>query len=62
LAGRSNAGISTAYPRQLLLEKHDDAVVASQQALNQSLAIISKKIAYYKELNAKDMAVSANTQ
>lgn len=48
-------GISTFYQRRLLLEKHYDAVIANQQELNRSLEVISKKIAYYKELEAKEI-------
>ncbi len=46
-------GISTAPQRRILLEQHYDAVMANQQALNQSLEVISKKIAFYKELSAQ---------
>ncbi|MBM0740582.1 MerR family transcriptional regulator [Phormidium sp. CLA17] len=49
-------GLSTAHQRRLLLEEHYDAVIVSQRALNQSLEIIRKKIAYYKELEAKESA------
>ena len=49
-------GISTADQRRLLLEKHYDAVMASQQELNRSLEVIRKKIAYYRELVVKEDA------
>jgi DNA-binding transcriptional MerR regulator len=48
-------GISTSHQRRLLLEKHYDAVIANQQELNHSLEVISRKIAYYKELEAKEI-------
>lgn len=37
------------------MEEHYNAVLASQQELNHSLEIISKKIAYYKELEEKEI-------
>jgi DNA-binding transcriptional MerR regulator len=43
-------GISTAQQRCLLLQQHYAAVVADQQELNHCLEVISKKIAYYKEV------------
>jgi DNA-binding transcriptional MerR regulator len=46
-------GIATAQQRRVLLEAHYDVVVADQQELNQSLEVISTKIAFYKELDAK---------
>jgi DNA-binding transcriptional MerR regulator len=46
-------GLSSAHQRRLLLEEHYNAVFASQQELNRSLEMISKKIAYYKELEEK---------
>jgi len=46
-------GISTAEQRRLLLEQHYNAVVVNQQELNQSLDVISKKITFYKEVNAQ---------
>jgi DNA-binding transcriptional MerR regulator len=46
-------GISTAQQRRVLLEAHYDVVVADQQELNQSLEVISRKIAFYKELDQR---------
>jgi DNA-binding transcriptional MerR regulator len=43
-------GIATAQQRRVLLEAHYDVVVADQEELNQSLEVIRRKIAYYKEL------------
>ncbi|PZO39030.1 MAG: MerR family transcriptional regulator [Pseudanabaena frigida] len=54
-------GITSAYQRRLLLEEHYESVTASQQELNYSLEVISKKIAYYKELEEKEITNEADS-
>lgn len=54
-------GISTAQQRRSLLEEHYDAVMANQQELTHSLEVISKKIAYYKEVVEKEIATEAES-
>jgi DNA-binding transcriptional MerR regulator len=48
-------GLASAHQRRLLLEAHYEAVRANQQELNHSLEVISKKIAYYKEVVEKEI-------
>ncbi|ELS31082.1 MULTISPECIES: MerR family transcriptional regulator [Pseudanabaena] len=48
-------GISSAHQRRLLLEEHYNEVIAHQNELHHSLEIISMKIAYYKEMEEKEI-------
>jgi DNA-binding transcriptional MerR regulator len=54
-------GISTAQQRRSLLEEHYNAVMAHQQELTHSLEVISRKIAYYKEVVEKEIATEAES-